>query len=343
YTENRLCTTRTASPLDLPWQNLFAGDLISIAAPIRAGSRPIVCGNYCFLISPPRGCQFEKKQTILAARTLKGSAMALPPQHKPPLQRLALYCALVGGLATLLWTAWTANRIWLDKQALFEDRAALVLGGVATQITASMAMTRSFQAYFDASEAISADEFSIFASTQLRSFPYIDSAFFAPLISADERGNFEQLLSQSELPAVITDAGNNGKTVASPARDFYFPVWLATSTRPTRAVQRGIDIYPLAPQIMEEAFERNEVRVLPAKLIPRSIDHVALLVPIYRKLAPPRRNEVIGMVGTLLDKYQLIDRSVFGSNMGLDIFFSERSGLQFGVDIADGEVAASRW
>src|SRR5690606_5549712 len=60
-------------------------------------------------------------------------------------------------------------------------------------------------------------------------------------------------------------------------------------------------------------------------------------------LAPPRRNEVIGMVGTLLDKYQLIDRSVFGSNMGLDIFFSEQSGLQFGVDIADGEVAASRW
>jgi signal transduction histidine kinase/CheY-like chemotaxis protein len=264
-------------------------------------------------------------------------------EHRTPLRKLRLYCALIGGTATLVFVAWAATRVWEQKHTAFQDRATQLLNGVATQLTASMAMTRSFQAFFDSSDSVQPDEFATFAAAELKNFPYIHSTFYAPRIEQAGRANFQQILGRHSTRATISDHARNGEINASPVRDFYFPIAYLQSTRADPAVYPGLDLYPTWRDILEEAFTSNEVRAIPAALIPHSVDQFALLIPIYAKTASAdRRGPVAGVVVNLLDKYELIDSEVFGSNIGLQIAFSEHSTLHLGAR-TDTATTTSNW
>ncbi len=67
--------------------------------------------------------------------------MAHSIEQGTPLRKLRFYCALVGGIATVVFIAWVASRVWEHKHSAFQDRATLLLNGVATQLTASMSNT----------------------------------------------------------------------------------------------------------------------------------------------------------------------------------------------------------
>ncbi|MDB6063654.1 MAG: putative two-component hybrid sensor and regulator [Verrucomicrobiaceae bacterium] len=256
------------------------------------------------------------------------------------IRKLRFYCVLFGTIATALWIGWTVTRLWENKQLQFQERAAVLLNGVASQLTASMAMTRSFQAFFDSSDYVEGEEFATFANAELKNFPYISSAFYAPRVELVARPSFEQILARQTAVTSITELDAKGISIASPAREFYFPIIYLKAVRPTNPVHAGLDLYPAWRAIMEEAFDSNEVRAVPASFIANGSEQCALIVPIYDHSS---RRVVVGIVATLLDKYELIDRMVFGTNLGLQIVFSERSILHFGAPLADIDKTARGW
>lgn len=266
--------------------------------------------------------------------------MAFRNEPNLPLRKLRFYCALIGSIVTLLWVAWTGNSQWADKQEHFRENAARLLNGVATQLTASMAMTRSFQAFFDSSERVDPDAFTTFSAAELKNFPYVSAAIYAPRIEHEQRGSFEQTLARN---ASITETGKASAPIASPPHNFYFPIAYLKSMQPVGALQLGLDLYPEWHDIMEEAFASNEVRAIPAHRIPNS-DQCALLIPIYRKNhVLNRSDQVSGVVVNVIDKDELIDRSVFGSNLSLSIAFSDRSVLHLGNDVSASQQSSISW
>jgi signal transduction histidine kinase len=270
--------------------------------------------------------------------------MAFRTEPYSPLRALRFYCALIGSVATLVWVLWTADQLWESKKTLFQQQAATLLNGVATQLTASMAMTRSFQAFFDSSDYVEASEFATFAEAQLKNFPYINTAFYAPRIEASGRDAFQQMLSRRTQNSTLSEFDRRRTVKTSPEHAFYFPISYLSSIRPITSIRPGLDLYPAWQAIMEEAFAGNEVRAIPASLLPAGADQCALLIPIYKKnKASNQRGAVIGIAANIFDKYELVDRVAFGSNLGLRIIFSDRSTIRFGADIKDFSTAPNGW
>ena len=259
--------------------------------------------------------------------------MASRTEPNSPLRKLRFYCALSGAIVTLAWVLWAGDRQWVNKRVQFHATASSLLNGVSTQLTASVAMTRSFQAFFDSLDSVDPAQFATFSAAALKNFPYMSAAFYAPRVEQGQRSSFERGLARNASTSAIIELDRAGAPTASPVHGFYFPIAYLNSSLPASALQPGLDLYPQWRDVIDEAVASNEVRAIPADRPPEVGNQCALLIPIYRKNpALTRRNQASGVVVSLIDKDKLIDRSALASNLSLNIVFSDRSTLHFGND-----------
>lgn len=233
--------------------------------------------------------------------------MTQPHAPSLPLRKLRLYCAGVGGLCTALLLAWTAHHLLDGKQVQFNDRATRLLDSVSTRLSASIAMTRSFRAFFDASDFVAADELQVFASSSFQNFGYAAAALYAPYVEQARRNDFEQSLAAAGSLATIARFDAEGGLVSSPAQPFYFPILYLETLAHTGKQYRGLDLQTAWADAIQESLSRDEVRAVPTPT-PGGNNLFTLLAPVYQKNhTADVLAQTAGIVATVIDSPLLLD------------------------------------
>jgi signal transduction histidine kinase/CheY-like chemotaxis protein len=255
------------------------------------------------------------------------------PSHSSPLYKLRLYCIGFGCLLTALLLL-AVSRYQVDaRQARFDADADHLLDTVSTRLSASIAMTRSFRAFFDASDLVEANEFKVFAASSFQNFGYAAAALYAPVITHDQRAAFEQGGDGARIVAI----DDQGVLHDSAERPDYLPIQYLerhADGGDTGADKRfhGLDLQAAwGEDIFRESAALDEVRTAPA-LNPEGATLFTLLAPVYRKNAEPGASrQVEGLIATVIDTSRLVDATAASNGATLSISFSARSGLSLPV------------
>jgi signal transduction histidine kinase/DNA-binding response OmpR family regulator len=241
-----------------------------------------------------------------------------------PLYKLRLYCIGFGCLLTALLLL-AVGRYQLDaKQARFDADADHLLDSISTRLSASIAMTRSFRAFFEASDFVAVDEFRVFAASSFQNFSYAAAALYAPRIQRDQRAEFER------DSAMIAELDDRGALRSRAEQSDYFPIlYLETRADGTRIDAgeryRGLDLQATWEDVIRESVTRDEVRAAPS-LNPGGTTLFTLLVPVYRKNHTANTSaQAQGFIATLIDTPLLVDATAASTGAMLSISFSARS------------------
>jgi signal transduction histidine kinase len=246
------------------------------------------------------------------------STMNQPPEITvglSPLRQLRFYCVGLGCLLTVLLMFWTALHQLGNKQLQFNDDATRLLDNVSSRLSASIAMTRSFRAFFDASDFVSADEFQVFAASSFKNFDYAAAAFYAPQIEHAARNDFEKPSDPGAAPHSIVQLDASGQLFRRAEQPTYFPIAYLES-RATNGLNTnglnyiGLDLQATWRDVVLESLALDEVRAAPS-LDPDSGNTLfTLLAPIYKKNHIDNAlRQTSGMVATVIDTARLLDAS----------------------------------
>ena len=261
--------------------------------------------------------------------------MLQPPDasaNASPLYKLRLYCIGFGCALTVLLLLGVGRYLSDAKQARFDADADHLLDSVSTRLSASVAMTRSFRAFFDASDRVEPGEFRVFAASSFQNFGYAAAALFAQHVERDQRARFEQ----DGDGAAILEIDDRGGLRSRGEQPDYFPIqYLEMRAGGGRADTtdryRGLDLQATWADVIRESLERDEVRAAPS-LDPDGTALFTLLAPVYRK--HPASNapaEIEGFIATVIDTPLLVDATASSEGALLSISFSARSALSIPI------------
>ncbi|HET8709848.1 MAG TPA: ATP-binding protein, partial [Spongiibacteraceae bacterium] len=234
----------------------------------------------------------------------------------------------------------TAYQIGQQEQA-FHDSAARVLNDLGSRLIASTSMCRSLRAFYDASDYVSADEFTTFTAKAFQNFDFVVAALYAPRIEKDDRGTFEQQLGKADAPRPISVLNGDSGTMPSPVRDFYFPVQYLQNSQKLDSGIVGLDLLDTWRDIAAESFVSDKILATPLRYLDGQLQNqFALITPIYKKNhSTDNVDEVEGMGAIVIDKRRLLDiPSPIDQDVKLHIQFSDISAL----DLTPLHTAASR-
>jgi hypothetical protein len=240
-----------------------------------------------------------------------------------PLYKLRLYCIGFGCLLTAILVLGVSRYLVDAKQARFDADADHLLDNVSTRLSASIAMTRSFRAFFEASDYVALDEFRVFATSSFQNFSYAAAALYAPRVQRDQRALFERQGTGAKIVAIDDSSGLHDRAEQAD----YFPI-LYLETRPdsTHADAgqryRGIDLQATWKDVIRESVMRDEVGAAPS-LTPGGTALFTLLVPVYEKSrVSDTSDQVQGLIATVIDTPLLVDATATSSGAMLSIAFS---------------------
>lgn len=276
-----------------------------------------------------------------SSRTRAGAApTASPAPATTPLHRLRFYSLGFGLLFTALLMFGVGRYQLNNKQAQFAAGADHLLDSVSNRLSASIAMTRSFRAFFDASDFVAPDEFQVFAASSFQNFGYAVAAFYAPHIQRAQRGDFERRDGGMPISG-LDDRGGLRNRAEQPD---YFPILYLESraSRPQGQRYRGLDLQAEWADIMRESIALDEVRAAPS-LDPAGSGLFTLLAPVYSKNhSANTADQTLGFIATVIDSALLVDATADGAGALLAIAFSARSTLTIPLE-AHGMPAQGDW
>ncbi|HSB97177.1 MAG TPA: histidine kinase dimerization/phospho-acceptor domain-containing protein, partial [Spongiibacteraceae bacterium] len=251
-----------------------------------------------------------------------------PSPGPSPLRKLRIYCASLGCLLTALLLIGTTHHQLDAKLQQFNDDATHLLENVGSRLSASVAMTRSFRALFDASDFVAPDEFQVFAASSFKNFGYAAAAFYAPHIDDSARSNFEIPANVGENPRRIIQLDGAGQVANSPAQPTYFPIlYLETRSGSDRRYV-GVDLHSAWHAAIEESVRLDEVRAAPALDPNNGATLFTLLAPVYQKNHTDNSlAQTSGMVATVIDTPLLLNAAGADSAATLSVSFSANSTL----------------
>lgn len=249
-----------------------------------------------------------------------------------PLRKLRIYSVTVGCLLTAALLLWTLIRIVDHQRVEFSDSAARALNNVASRLTASIAMTRSLRAFYDASDYVGPDEFAIFAAATFRNFDFVNAALYAPRIEQNGRGIFEQRLSAAGKPHTITIIDSKQRVSVSPLRNFYFPILYLQTIQPSGEDYIGLDLFDRWRDIAAESFLSDKVLAAPVPYRRTGTStEFALLTPIYQKNHTQNiAAQITGLAAIIVDQQLLVGADQF-SDAVLHVRLGDSSALDINL------------
>lgn len=178
-----------------------------------------------------------------------------PSGESPPLMSTARAPVLITLVLALLSWAATINLGRAQASAL-QTRKEAEINYLAHHIQAHLdenqLMLKSFQAFYESSQWVTAAEFQRFAKPWLQPNGVITGLGWAPRVLASERADFEQHAPGYDAPLPIVEMGPDGHPVAAGQRDEYWPLTLLTPLDFTKA--RGFDL--MSEPVRREAVLR---------------------------------------------------------------------------------------
>ncbi len=176
----------------------------------------------------------------------------------------ALAVALVGSALTII--SW--SRLDATEQALhtaqFERDAEVLTSLFQREIDQHLDIARALMAYSAGAEYKSRDEFRHFVENFVFTHPRIDSAHWAPRVSAEERGPHErQGRAELAAPYEIIEIDEEGQWRTARPRDEYFPSYFLVSRGPMEW-NIGFDwgSNSITMQTMEDVRDRGEPAII---------------------------------------------------------------------------------
>ncbi|WP_020209946.1 CHASE domain-containing protein [Gilvimarinus chinensis] len=199
----------------------------------------------------------------------------------------------------------------LDKS--FQQLAVPYAANFASGLDHKLAILKSIDGLFQASESVSFDDFQRFNEHTLEGNEVLHAVSWNARISGTQREAEERQLMQQGLPGVITERSAEGELLSAPKRDEYVYIkYIIPAEGNNKAQNFNIGALPNRRAALERSASSGEARMTaPIKLVQDTITSKALLVfyPVYFKGTKENRWENIkGFATAVVIMEQLISR-----------------------------------
>ena len=211
-------------------------------------------------------------------------------------------------------TRWEQDRV----QFLFDEHALVHSNMLEKSLNSYISVVNSLQSFHRASDNINRQEFSIFAQSQLKSFPNLKGLSWNPLVPSRDRQQFEKSTRASGWPGFeITERDHSGAIIRATERPEYIPVlFIETLQENTPAIGFDVNSESIRRVALEQA--RDSAKPVVTSRIKLVQDKgrqygVLIFMPVYDKEMPietlkQRRQSLQGfMVAVLQIKHVLLD------------------------------------
>ncbi len=170
----------------------------------------------------------------------------------------------------------------------FVRQASIRAGAIRNEIGRAAAALRALDAFFSASDAVTADEFQLFATPLLRAQPAFAALAWAPRVGAARRAEFERRYRSHTPGFAIHPRTPGGRPGPAAARDEHYPI---VDVAPASAVSslEGLDLAAerTSAAALGRALDTGELTVGGPMRWGRE-DRVTLaLSPVYRNTPRP--------------------------------------------------------
>ena len=173
---------------------------------------------------------------------------------------LVIGCFITYALLSLAW-----NSELRDEEEQFSSLMVSVNESVSQRISAAVEQVYALSMFFNASNYVDADEFSLYSQDFLNRHTFVQSASYAPLVEKDLRGTFEKrVAAESNAPFTITEKRDGSVRVAR-ERDVYLPVQHYESLKAPSTWEYGADLLnePALSVSIQQAFETGHAIAVP--------------------------------------------------------------------------------
>lgn len=282
-----------------------------------------------------------KSDSTLAARLVNHSSL--------PAQALALLTGLLISVA-LLFMAWSSELH--DEDERFASLVVSANEIVSQRISAASEQLYSLSMFYNASNYVDADEFSIYTRDFLHRHPYVRSVLYAHRVTGPVRSSFvDRMVSDGRASYEIRDR-RQGQYIVAPERDVYLPIQYQESSHDAALWQDGVDLMqvPKLESVIQRAIETGRAI---ATHHGQEGDTYLLLKALYtsRQLSfgiEASKKTVSGLLALYIDAAEMI-RSL-PSSEHLEISLSletdgrpESLAVLQGVDLDDAGTGLIKW
>lgn len=244
---------------------------------------------------------------------------------------------LVLGLSFTAVAAFATWRVTVESEsAALSSDGQVVASLLSETMDLGVTQVRSMQAFFEASESVSAVEFSRFALRQGHS-PGLAATGYAPVVSPDEFEDFQASARADRQQYVVVDTDR--KVIQAAEDRDLVPVWYSHQKEigpPILGVDLASD--PLRRQAIERAIESREPALTDQVEVLGDTEHT--YVEIYAAI--PTTSTQSGVVFASIDILGLLsraDREVLG---GATLDVSDVTGVSTPGSVAEPERWTSR-
>ena len=150
--------------------------------------------------------------------------------------------------------AWDYERLWFR----FEQRSRILADAVTSRVGGCLEVLESVGSLYEATPVVTEETFRRFVQPAIDRHPQFASIGWAPRVSAEDRGAFEErLASLHGARAGLTRRSPSGALVRAPERDVHYPVDLVEPDDGSPAVGFDLASAPQAQADLERAREEG--------------------------------------------------------------------------------------
>ncbi|TMP47304.1 hypothetical protein CWB96_11660 [Pseudoalteromonas citrea] len=219
-----------------------------------------------------------------------------------------------------------------QKQQFVNGTVSFVEQINSTQSTIKLYL-KALEAYFQASEQVTKEEFSAFTSIIQNTEVRVRAIGWIPLITKQARTQFESSMQKLYAKPVHIKQQTSAGFKKSPQQPYYLPIYYTYPLDENQAVI-GLDVstHPFAGQTIKQAIVAKNFAVTDIFALVQQqdkTDGVVVYYPIFKKATPPSLASLIGFVEVVLELELLLD----------PMYTAEREGIfTYQISFGDGNV-----
>ncbi len=242
--------------------------------------------------------------------------------------RLSLAIALF--VLGVLFTVSLTTIAWRDalenQETIFISDASTARDNIFVRTNGADEVISNLSTLVNSSTRVDGDQFRIFSEEVLSRHPFLLSTGYLPLVTEQDRNEFEQTKRRMGFPTFSITTRKDGVYRTAGRQERYFPLLYQEPFEPTTAVMIGFDVLSDSAftKVIESAIDTTEATPAPPKLLDGRIQGYWLFKAIYAGKTIPvkieeRRKIVNGLIALRINADKMLDESTSADNLKVSL------------------------
>jgi diguanylate cyclase (GGDEF)-like protein/PAS domain S-box-containing protein len=265
---------------------------------------------------------------------------------------LALALFVLGIVFTISLTTIAWHDALENQEKIFVADVSTLRDNIFLRTNGADEVISNLSTLVNSSARVDSDQFRIFSEEVLNRHPFLLSAGYLPLVTQQDRIEFEQTKRRMGFPTFSITTRKDGVYHTAGRQERYFPLLYQEPFEPITAVMIGFDVLSdeAFTKVVESAIDTAEATPAPPRLLDGRIKGYWLFKAIYAGKTIPvkieeRRKTVNGLIALRINANKMLDESTNADNLILSLRLHTAAGNLPAMDFsknttlkADGKI-----